>query len=624
MSSKPELFQFRNIAPLNMQPRERYLPSAFDESLSIIERINKIIYYINEIYGLTGEVIAKWNEIMEWVLGNGLNEAVVDQLQKWVEDGTLKEIINEEIFADLNKEIQSLKVYVNESMNTLNEISVKESEPTYVANLNLKIGTIMQSFQFNGPTNEFYAIQTNGYLPGPAQGYTMNRLSPGGIYMDSMDVVYGGHGVSFGIENIGNQVYIWSYYQKVDANGNAIGHELIRYPYMAGATITPTSPSVQRYSTFQNGPFYPAVDQANDIMAFRLGTEGVQRIEIRKLSDVKNGVNKVLHSFAIPPELLYLQGMAVFKDRFYWLTGDSNGVNYPIELTEFDVTTGRILSRRRLNYGKNDQGQYDANFREPEGLSFYYDPVTGGKSLLLGIITDSGNRRQNKVYAFNSVKTEGFFASVKSQSVQNIPLTTPSGNTKELPAGATALIDIQEPGLYYLTTADSERFKDHPLPGVAGWYLEVHAPYYRNNFRQVLTRVSVHPHNNTEFTKLYNGTGDGSGWVQTQGAPLWKNVPLGGSVTGGNPTLQAAFSRGKSEVSLRGFVNLNGASSFQQLIGTLPEELRPNQWQYIPVKTDADRETTLVVIKSDGRMELYQNATSGTRLYFYGITFFTN
>ena len=57
MSTKPELKRFEQFGEMMVQLYERYLPTAFDESLTLLEKMNKIIQYLNEIGKVTNELI---------------------------------------------------------------------------------------------------------------------------------------------------------------------------------------------------------------------------------------------------------------------------------------------------------------------------------------------------------------------------------------------------------------------------------------------------------------------------------------------------------------------------------------------------------------------------------------
>jgi hypothetical protein len=103
--TKPILTTFQSVAPMFIQKYERYLPTAFDESMTLLEKMNKIIVYLNQIGQLTNDVVEQWNKVMEWLSTDAISEDVERILNQWVQDGTLDSLINETIFEELNTKI---------------------------------------------------------------------------------------------------------------------------------------------------------------------------------------------------------------------------------------------------------------------------------------------------------------------------------------------------------------------------------------------------------------------------------------------------------------------------------------------------------------------------------------
>lgn len=93
----PDIATFNTLGKLMIQKYERYLPTAFDESMTLLEKMNKIINYLNETGELVNGVIEKWVEVMDWVLNEGLSEAVIERLDEMVADGTFDTIINKQL-----------------------------------------------------------------------------------------------------------------------------------------------------------------------------------------------------------------------------------------------------------------------------------------------------------------------------------------------------------------------------------------------------------------------------------------------------------------------------------------------------------------------------------------------
>lgn len=110
--SKPDIIKKNLVPTIKHQPYERYLPTAFDESLTLLEKVNKVIHSLYEYHNLTNEMLNKWNEVYEWVMNEGLESAVMTKLNVWLEDGTLATIINETIFEELNSDVTNLKTDV--------------------------------------------------------------------------------------------------------------------------------------------------------------------------------------------------------------------------------------------------------------------------------------------------------------------------------------------------------------------------------------------------------------------------------------------------------------------------------------------------------------------------------
>lgn len=87
---------------MTIQEYERYLPTAFDDSMTLLQKMNKVIEQMNKMGLLTNELVSKWNEVMEWIMGEGLTDAVSDKLDEMVADGTLGALINQKLFDRIN------------------------------------------------------------------------------------------------------------------------------------------------------------------------------------------------------------------------------------------------------------------------------------------------------------------------------------------------------------------------------------------------------------------------------------------------------------------------------------------------------------------------------------------
>ena len=140
-----------HLTKLFMQRYERYLPTAFDESMSILEKMNKLIEAQNSLidvvnshteftskqleraFGIIDDNLAKqlkqfrdeleeqkiqYEEIRDKIHSDLLPDSVKQKLEEWLLNGTIEELINEVVFSDFNEKLEYLENY-SQSMETL-------------------------------------------------------------------------------------------------------------------------------------------------------------------------------------------------------------------------------------------------------------------------------------------------------------------------------------------------------------------------------------------------------------------------------------------------------------------------------------------------------------------------
>lgn len=109
---KPVISKFDMIAPLIVQKYERYLPTAFDESMTLLEKVNKVIEYLNQTGIVIDNLFEQWNQVMEWVMNDGLNEAVRLKIEKMIEDGVFHDIINQDLLGNVRGRLTDISINV--------------------------------------------------------------------------------------------------------------------------------------------------------------------------------------------------------------------------------------------------------------------------------------------------------------------------------------------------------------------------------------------------------------------------------------------------------------------------------------------------------------------------------
>ncbi len=371
------------------------------------------------------------------------------------------------------------------------EFKFSNVSPAFHAILNVAKGTVLQNYVIDEATEEIYTSQLIGTIPaGVAETYTISRLNIQGKLIDSMDIRYGGHGTAFGIEKENNITYIWSNYHRTDENGASIGSELVRFPYQPGKEIFFDDESIEVFNKFNDVYTICVTDQKNKRIALRYSDElGQQIVELRNLDDIKNGIDNLLGKVKIPNELSYLQGITIDDYDLYWRVGDTNSVLYDDEIVLFSFKDGREKDRIKCYFGKNTDGVYEDDFREPEGIYLYTNKENGKKSLFASVVTGGVSKRIIKSYAYHQPGNgEKFYGDVLT-GIQKHELTRPDGSAKKLPAGLVSLALLTSPGTYYLSTAESNSLIDHPSPG-AGYWLEIIPGATNGDVQQILKRNS--------------------------------------------------------------------------------------------------------------------------------------
>lgn len=96
--NNPTVSTFNQLAPIIVQTYESYLPTAFDDSLTMLEKVNKIIQGLNSTNSTVNSVIDQWNNtIAPYVNKDGFQTDVNNKLELMANDGTLATLINQDI-----------------------------------------------------------------------------------------------------------------------------------------------------------------------------------------------------------------------------------------------------------------------------------------------------------------------------------------------------------------------------------------------------------------------------------------------------------------------------------------------------------------------------------------------
>ena len=110
--------RFNHLRKMYIQKYSMYLPTAFDESPTLLEKVNILIERINDVvnrtndltdfldeslhdqWELINELKDDWEGMKEWLLNEGLENAVSEKLTEWYDDGLFSELFNNILLKD--------------------------------------------------------------------------------------------------------------------------------------------------------------------------------------------------------------------------------------------------------------------------------------------------------------------------------------------------------------------------------------------------------------------------------------------------------------------------------------------------------------------------------------------
>lgn len=399
----------------------------------------------------------------------------------------------------------------------------------YLTNLSPWTNAVMQSFHLDNETGIIYMTQVYG------DNYKITRLQPNGQFLSQMEIIGGGHGTQNGYRWIDNKLWIYSFIYDNDKKC-----KLVRFSYRPDTSIGYGDYDMEEVFTGKPELPYmtPSINEHEGMIMYRIQYPesewdvrgSANYVEVRKLSDVDNRVDKVIYKMDIPRRLTQgaqpMQGCAYDDGKLYWYSGDSDP-NVPNFVTVFDLKTGKQLYQKQADVGKIGN-EFPGNFAEAEGIQMYYDKGTGKKAMLIGVTVGAGNYRSHQVHG---IFMRDVYDKLTAQATPQSLMET-GGRTKTLPViNFTKLSDIIEPGEYYLYTVDIQNLTDFPLPKEmrdAGYWLEVSAPNQAGQVKQTLTR-STFVRDIMQFTRIvsinkFSDSNDTTNWnhigTRSMGGPF--------------------------------------------------------------------------------------------------------
>ncbi len=234
------------------------------------------------------------------------------------------------------------------------------------------VNRAIESLAFDNANRRLFILQVPaGGAPGDL---CLNRVSMTGAPLGTMHVKHAGRGLSFGVESVGSDSYIWME-GKANSTGNATA--LQRFKWVPGSA--PAAPQ-----TFFAGSknITCAVDPVNRRLLVRNLTTTGYKHRVYKLPFGSPASMTLLSSFSLPAAVTNLgtmRGYAPYGRHLYVFTGSPqrSSANIDSRITVMDMDTRKVVSSTITYAGRS------LAYRAPKGLAIYATPA--GVGLYLGI-----------------------------------------------------------------------------------------------------------------------------------------------------------------------------------------------------------------------------------------------
>jgi lysophospholipase L1-like esterase len=445
---------FNSIAPLLIQQYNRYSPTSFDSSLTMLEKVNKIIKYLDSVGKLANDLITEWDEAYKWLSEEGLETAVDDVLNQWLTDGKLEQLIDASMFNELNAKNGKSTNLFNKAM-----FKLRNNLPTSIT---FKGDSIIYGTDFN--SSDKRAADPVAADDGTAHTSTrasvtmpeafslfINEIYEGNVTIKNQG--YSGDGAEKGFQhwNASGTDFCVMNYGINDAGNDSISYmgdveqfvywyrQLIERELNNGTAVILLSPTKQRIVTFYDTDYRTDVDVfasavkmlANEYnLPYIDGHELLKNYSADLYSDYTHFTGSGYRVFAARLVSLFVGSGIYSPVRVHG--GDSllartqldnvNGVNSAIGInagsptpSEFDAGSGVSIII------KNDGAVYWSFYAEEDGLVVIpslYTPDTGAVAKLeldFGLVQP----QWNNYWSYN--EKDGVNADYRETSIVTIP-----------------------------------------------------------------------------------------------------------------------------------------------------------------------------------------------------------
>jgi hypothetical protein len=448
---KPTLSGFTPISDLLIQEYERYLPTAFDNSLSLLEKVNMAIQKLAEIGKITNDLVTQWNGVMEWIINEGLEDTVNAKIQQMYDDGILDDLIDNLIRSLFTKEFTITSLKHNAYLGAM-----------------LDIPDIMQGVKYDKANKCLYVAYEDQHNRFASPTLILAKLDLTGKMIGEMFFTGFAHGDGFSIDV--NTI------QNIVLNLEKGGiYNTVRLTFAAGTTITDFS-QLNVLPAFNGRDWKLSFNEERNVFVLVDGQAG-DKIYVYKQNLFNFTIlpNPDL-TIVLDPSARPYQGVAVGKESIYYSSGvDSNAPTigtYPQTLWEYKIEDGSFVQKKLFSeFASSDSAN---GYSEPEGIQVVVDDF-GAETLLVGYVHGEFRQRMNDIYEFSSKGVSPITRRIVRGFYKE------NGVVKKLINDvAKNLSDIFESGSYYVQNAAD-------LPVSRAGFLSVNVSYDGTNILQEFT-----------------------------------------------------------------------------------------------------------------------------------------
>ena len=475
--------------------------SVYDyEAMSMQELLSTFYTKIQECVKQSNEVI----DLADWLVNEGLEREVANNLVKWLNDGTLETIINKNIFEELHKSI----TYFDLEQNPVLYTGVKGKETSVMQDIHIL------------KNNNILISQIAPSSLGERESFTITQCTVKGDIINYMTVKNGGHGNFTVYENSCGNIFI------VFCDGD---NQLRKIQYIAG-TFEVEDAEIMFKSTDERA--YPKINNDENLLALTLKNNQGEYYctSVFDLDKYMRGTSFAPIKHVEHGQIGTFQGSAIDSEKLYLYYGYVNAI---IQIVEIDLKT---FERKEFEYPRIVNATNSENTTtEAEGMCI------ANNQLFIGVaLGETSILRENCIYSFLPVNKIMNALNTILNNVQMYKMTEASGTAKSFKHN-NKIENIKAPGEYYFTAVQFKEIEDVPeyLKAVdSGYFLSVSARAKDGTVLQTLTRNTAGVNRfMLQRSVMFDGTM--SDWIPM--TPERKTLWSGDSKTADSITLKGSI-----------------------------------------------------------------------------------